>query len=85
MENGDDELLTLKQAAAEIGLSTSTLNVQIRRGVIKARKIGPAYVITRGELRRYEDERKGKSGFANPNHPLYGKRGGGGPPKKDEG
>ena len=83
MENGENELLTLAQAAERSGKSTSTLRTQIKRGVLPGRKIGRDYVITAGALKRYIEERAGKSGFASPDHPLYGKRGGGGHPKKD--
>ncbi len=60
MKTGDDEVLTLNEAAEMFGLSLRTLSASPAR------------------------ETKGKSGFAAPSHPLHGKRGGGGPPKKTD-
>lgn len=62
MEDEDNELLTLKQAEARIGISAGTLVIQARKGVLKARKMGNTYVVTAGELKRYEREHKGKPG-----------------------
>lgn len=62
MENGDDELLTIPEAAERLGLSPGTLAIQARKGVLRARKMGPIYVVTLGEVKRYERENKGKPG-----------------------
>ncbi len=62
MEMGDDELLTLAQAAERIGISPGTLVIQARKGVLKARKMGNLYLVTLAEVRRYERENKGKPG-----------------------
>jgi hypothetical protein len=69
MTNGDDELLTLAEAAERSGKSTSTLRTQIKRGILPGRKIGRDWVITAGALRRYIEERGGKPGYASPDHP----------------
>ncbi len=47
MKIGDDEVLTLKEAAEMIGLSPQTLYLQVRRGKLTATKKGP-------ELCRYQ-------------------------------
>jgi DNA-binding NarL/FixJ family response regulator len=50
------DLLTLKDVAAELGRSESTLRVQVRNGVLKATKIGPLNMVTRREMERYRRE-----------------------------
>lgn len=82
MTDDDDELLSIKDAAERIGLKRNTLFKQIHRGAMKVSKADRGYVVTVGELRRYEREHKGKRGFASPDHPLYGKSRGSSP-KRD--
>ncbi len=84
MKIGDDEVLTLKEAAELIGLSPQTLYLQVRRGKLAATKKGREFLVFKSEAERYARETKGKSGFAAPSHPLHGKRGGGGRPKKTD-
>jgi excisionase family DNA binding protein len=83
MRIGGDEVLTLKEAAEMIGLSPQTLYLQVRRGKLTATKKGREFLVLRSEVERYDREVKGRSGFANPDHPLFGKRGGGGRKRKD--
>jgi excisionase family DNA binding protein len=83
MQVGDDEVLTLKQAAQRLGLSAETLRLQVRAGKMHATLAGKTYLVTATEVARYDRQRKQPRGFANPDHPLYGKRGGGGRRKKD--
>jgi len=52
--------MTLNEAAAELGLETSTLRRQIGRGSLRARKVGPVWTVTRRELERYRAEHLGK-------------------------
>lgn len=68
------DLLTLKQAAARLGLSVITLQQQARNGVLATRRIGRQYVVTPAALARYAAERQGKRGFASPAHPYHGTR-----------
>jgi excisionase family DNA binding protein len=84
MEIGEIELLTLKQASERIGVSPNTLAIQAKKGALKAVKMGRSYLITADELARYDAQRKAPRGFASPDHPLHGKRGGGGRRKKDD-
>ena len=49
-------MLTLAQAADELGLAAATLRWQIANGKLKARKFGNSWVITRRELERYRIE-----------------------------
>lgn len=53
--------MTLHEAAAILGLSVRTLQVQARLGVLKARKHGRDWLVTATEVQRYEREhlRKG--------------------------
>lgn len=77
-------MLTLKQAAARLGLSPETLRLQVRAGKMRATLAGKTYLVTASEVRRYDAFRKQPRGFARPDHPLHGKRGGGGRPKKGD-
>ena len=55
-------MLTLTEAADELGLAASTLRHQVQAGRLRARLIGKTYVITEGELARYRAEHLGKPG-----------------------
>jgi excisionase family DNA binding protein len=46
-------LITLAQAAEKLGRSPSTLREQIRRGQLKAEKIGRDWLLEEGEVERY--------------------------------
>jgi excisionase family DNA binding protein len=81
---GDDEVLTLRQAAERLKLSPETLRLQVRAGKLRATLAGKTYLVTATEVARYDKQRKRPRGFANPEHPLYGKRGGGGGRTKSE-
>ncbi|MDQ6831838.1 MAG: helix-turn-helix domain-containing protein [Chloroflexota bacterium] len=74
------ELLTLKEAAARIGVSPITLQQQIRKGVLHAVRLGNQWVVTADDLRAYTATRQGKRGFASPSHPYHGLR----PPRKGD-
>lgn len=82
MRIGDVEVLSLKDAGARIGVSANTLLIQIRNGALAARKIGNMWVVTATDLAAYDERRKQARGFARPDHPLHGKRGGGGRRRK---
>jgi excisionase family DNA binding protein len=59
-EDGEGALLTLTEAAAVLGLEQSTLRRQIGRGSLKARKVGPIWVVTVAEVDRYRAEHLGR-------------------------
>lgn len=48
--------MTLKQAAAVLGLSPDTLRWQIKNGRLKAHKFGPIWVVEPAEVERYRIE-----------------------------
>ena len=50
--------MTLIQAAELLGLSPSTLRVQIRKGKLHAEKIGRDWHVSPEEVRRYGKENK---------------------------
>lgn len=52
-------VLTLAEAAAELGLSAETLRWQIHRGKLKARKVGPVWTVSEREVKRYARENRG--------------------------
>ncbi len=85
MKIGDEEVLTITQAADRIGVSPDTLQSQIRRGKIAAERFGRQWMIKANELQRYHEEVQGKQGFAASTHPLHGKQGPGHRRKKDDG
>jgi excisionase family DNA binding protein len=55
-------LLTLAEAAAQLGLAASTLRNQIHNGRLRARLVGKTWTITSAELERYRRESVGKAG-----------------------
>jgi len=55
-------MLTLTEAADELGLAASTLRHQVQAGRLRARLVGKTYVITERELARYRAEHLGKPG-----------------------
>jgi len=83
MKIGDEEVLSLREAGERLSVSPGTLLVQIQNGALAAQKIGKQWVVTASDLAVYDERRKQPRGFARPDHPLHGKRGGGGRPKKD--
>jgi excisionase family DNA binding protein len=52
--------MTLTEAAAELGVDASTLRHQIRRGSLRARKVGRDWTVSRRELARYRADHLGR-------------------------
>ena len=55
-------MLTLAEAAAELGISPATLRHQVQLGRMSARLFGKTYVITSEELERYRATSLGRPG-----------------------
>jgi len=55
-------MLTLAEAAAELGISSATLRHQVQLGRLAARLFGKTYVITQVELERYRATSLGRPG-----------------------
>ena len=55
-------MLTLSEAAAELGISSATLRHQVQLGRLTARLFGKTYVITVDELERYRASSLGRPG-----------------------
>ena len=53
-----DTVLTTVEAAKRMGLSKHTVLAYIERGLIKAKKLGPIWLITAAECDRYSRERR---------------------------
>jgi excisionase family DNA binding protein len=53
-------MLTLNEAAVQLGLSPSTLRVQIRNGKLRAVKRGRDWTISEREAERYRNESLGR-------------------------
>ena len=51
-------MLTLAEAAERLGVTADTLRQQIHNGSLKARKIGPLWVVSEKEVERYQKENK---------------------------
>ena len=55
-------MLTLTEAASQLGISAATLRHQVQGGRLAARLFGKTYVITTDELERYRATSLGKPG-----------------------
>jgi len=55
-------MLTLTEAAAELGISSATLRHQVQGGRLAARLFGKTYVVTEREVSRYRATSLGKPG-----------------------
>lgn len=51
-------MMTLSEAAQRLDLAPVTLRIQIAKGVLAARKIGPMWVVEEEEVARYEREHR---------------------------
>lgn len=59
-----DTVLTTVEAAKRMGLSENTIRAYIERGLIKAKKLGPIWLVTAAECDRYTREKRPRG---NPN------------------
>lgn len=57
-----DEILTLADAAAALGVAPVTLRAAVARGILRARKFGNTWVTTTDEVERYRAEHLGRTG-----------------------
>lgn len=55
-------LLTLKEAAAQMGITADTLRAQIRRKRLHATKLGRDWLVEAAEVGRYERTSLGRQG-----------------------
>ena len=53
-------ILTLSQAAEQLGHAPATLRRQVNNGVLRATLIGKTYVVTEKEVERYRANHLGK-------------------------
>lgn len=49
-------MLTLAEAAEQLGVSATTLRVQVRNGKLRAKKVGPIWTVSEREVERYRRE-----------------------------
>lgn len=59
-----DTAMTTAEAANFLGFAEDTVRQYIRRGLIRAKKFGPVYLVTKSECERYRKERRPRG---NPN------------------
>jgi hypothetical protein len=57
-----DDIRSLEEAGAELGVSAETLRTQVRRGRLRARLVGKTWITTRDEVERYRRENLGNVG-----------------------
>jgi excisionase family DNA binding protein len=55
-------MLTLTEAADQLGLAASTLRHQVQAGRLRARLVGKTYVVSGREVERYRREHLGRPG-----------------------
>ena len=55
-------ILTLADAAALLGLSATTLRMQVRTGKLRAQLFGKTWLTTRAEVARYREQSLGQPG-----------------------
>ncbi len=76
MQIGDEQVLSIQEAASRLGVSPITLSKQAKKGVLRATMIGRSYAVTASEVERYRAEHLGRrGGFDDPNHPMHGEQG----------
>jgi excisionase family DNA binding protein len=51
-------MLTLAEAARRLGVSPTTLRVQIRNKKLRAKKVGPIWTVSEREVDRYARENR---------------------------
>lgn len=54
--------MTLNEAATSLGVTPDTLRQQIMNGKLRAKKVGPVWTVTSGEVERYRRESLGRLG-----------------------
>lgn len=53
-------LMTLRSASERLGITPDTLRAQIRRGRLRAKKLGRDWLVERAEVDRYRRESLGR-------------------------
>lgn len=57
-----DDIISLADAAEDLGLSAITLRHQAKAGRLRARLVGKTWITTRDEVARYRRDNLGKAG-----------------------
>lgn len=55
-------LMTLREAARQLGITADTLRAQIRRDRLRANKLGRDWLVEGAEVRRYRRDSLGRPG-----------------------
>lgn len=55
-------MLTLAEAAERLGVTAGSLRVQIGRGRLRAKKVGPVWTVSEKEVERYRADSLGRPG-----------------------
>jgi excisionase family DNA binding protein len=56
-------MLTLTQAAEQLGVTSSNLRQALARGRLHAERIGPIWVVSQDEVDRYRRDSLGQAGW----------------------
>ena len=64
-------MLTLTQAAAQLGVTAATLRQQVHAGQLRAEKFGPLWILDELEVARYALENRGQAGRPFAGRPGY--------------
>ncbi len=54
--------MTLNEAAATLVVTPDTLRQQVKNGKLRAKKVGPVWTVTPGEVARYRRDSLGHKG-----------------------
>lgn len=55
--------MTTREAAAVLGIEIPSVSRLIKRGLLKAEKFGPVWMVTRESIQAYIDQTAGKSKY----------------------
>jgi excisionase family DNA binding protein len=68
-------LLTLREAAEQLGITADTLRAQVRRGRLRATKLGRDWLVEEAEVTRYKQTSLGRAGRPAREATVSGRRG----------
>lgn len=57
-QQAGQEPMPLREVAEQLGMTPGSVRVQVNRGVLKARKLGPLWIVDQEEVERYAREHR---------------------------
>jgi excisionase family DNA binding protein len=58
IQRKNEDFLTTREAAAELGFAEDTVRRYINKGMIKAQMFGNSWAVSRTEIERYREEKR---------------------------